>query len=89
MLKNMTEGGEQACPMVCLVKDHKGWVFTEEDPYPPSRPVIAGNIGMNRCLSEVLSLIIEPVTQNMKSHAIDSTGDMLNLIDEINKYIKD
>ena len=82
--KNMTEGGEQTCPLTCLIKDHKGWSFTEDTPHPPSRPVIAGNVGINRCLSETLSLIIEPIIQNMKSHAIDSTGNMLSLIDDIN-----
>ena len=83
--KNLTENGEQACPMTCLIKDHKGWQYSESTPIPPSRPVVAGNCGINRCLSELLSLIIEPVTNEMKGDAIDSTGDMLGKITELNK----
>ena len=75
MNKNVNEGGEQVCPMTCLIKDHKGWVYSHETPSPPSRPVIAGNVGVNRCMSELTSLIIEPITMNMKSHAIDALFD--------------
>ena len=84
MKKNIIEGGEQSCPMVCLVKDHKGWSYDPGDPAPPSRPVVAGNLGINRCLSEMVSLIIEPITLNMGGHSIESTGDMLHLISELN-----
>ena len=84
MDKNVHEGGEQACPMTCLIKDHKGWTYSEDTPIPPSRPVVAGNIGVNRCMSELTSLIIEPISMNMESHAIDSTGDMLHLIENLN-----
>ena len=83
--KNLTEGGEQACPMSCLIKDHKGWRFSDTTPDPPSRPVIAGNCGINRCLSELLSLVIEPITSRMNGDAIDSTGDMLGKIHKLNK----
>ena len=71
MLKNVNENGEQTCPMFCLVKDHKGWSFSEDNPSPPSRPVVAGNLGINRNLSEILSLLIEPVTLNMGGAAIE------------------
>ena len=85
MIKNVTENGEQTCPMVCLIKDHKGWSYSESTPVPPSRPVIGGNVGINRGLSELLSLLIEPVTSMLGGDAIESTGDMLSKIDEINK----
>ena len=60
-------------------------MYDETDPVPPSRPIIAGNIGINRCLSEIVSLIIEPVTLNMGGCAIESTSDMLGKITELNK----
>ena len=85
MMKNVIEGGEQTCPMTCLIKDHKGWSYSDQTPNPPSRPVVAGNMGINRCMSEILSLIIEPITTQMGGHAIDSTSDMLNIITELNE----
>ena len=85
MTKNITENGEQTCHLTCLVKDHKGWVYSEETPIPPSRPVISGNVGINRSLSELLSLVIEPITADMGGDAIESTSDMLNKIEEINQ----
>ena len=53
MHKNITEKGEQTCPMICLIKDHKGWEYSPETPFPPSRPVIAGNMGINRCIDRI------------------------------------
>ena len=85
MEKNVIENGEQTCPMVCLVKDHKGWSYSPDTPVPPSKPVIAGNIGVNRGLSELLSLIIEPITTKMGGDSIDSTSDMLYQINSINE----
>ena len=85
MVKNITENGQQTCPMVCLIKDHKGWQYTEDTRVPPSRPVIAGNVGINRNISEILSLLIEPLTSDLGGDSIDSTGDMLHQIDQLNK----
>ena len=85
MHKNVSEKGEQTCPMVCLIKDHKGWQYSPETPVPPSRPVIAGNVGINRCISEILSLVIEPITSELGGDPIDSTGHMLDIIDQLNK----
>ena len=76
MNKNVCEKGEQTCPMFCLIKDHKAWSFKESDPTPPSRPVIAGNLGINRNLSELISLVIEPITLNMDGAAFESTQDI-------------
>ena len=84
MLKNVTEKGEQTCPMSCLIKDHKDWQFSEETPVLPSRPIIAGNVGINRCLSEILFLIIEPITGGARADSIDSTGDILKKINDLN-----
>ena len=51
---------------------------------PPSRPVISGNSGLNRHLSEMISLVIEPVASESKGFEADSTGEMLAKIDELN-----
>ena len=61
MAKNVIDKGEQACPMILLIKDHKSWVPNFNEP-PPSRPVVAGNCGLNSHLSELVSHIIEPIT---------------------------
>ena len=86
MMKNIVEKCEQTCPLTFLVKDHKvWWEFSEKTPVPPSRPMIAMNVGISRCLSEVLSLIIEPITSRAGGDSINSTGDMLYKINELNR----
>ena len=57
---SMVDKGEVVAPLYLLVKDHKGWTQGEGTP-PPSRPVCSGNKGINRHLSDVLSLILESV----------------------------
>ena len=71
MSKNTNDKGEQVCPMVLLVKDHKGWSMDSDTP-PPSRPVVAGNCGLNNHLSELISHIIEPITTESIGCEIDS-----------------
>ena len=57
---SMTDRGEVVAPLYLLIKDHKGWSYEEGTP-PPSRPVCSGNRGYNRHISEILSLILEPL----------------------------
>ena len=57
---NMADHAENVAPLRLLIKDHKGWTEDSGLP-PPSRPVCAGNSGGNRHISEIVSLILEPV----------------------------
>ena len=83
MEKNLSDKGEQACAMQLLIKDHKNWHQSSGTP-PPSRPVVSGNSGLNRHLSEMISLVIEPVASEADGFEVDSTGEMLAKIDELN-----
>ena len=66
--------------MHLLIKDHKNWSKDSGTP-PPSRPVISGNSGLNRHLSEMISLVIEPVANEAEGFEVDSTNEMLAKID--------
>ena len=83
MAKNVLDKGEQVCPMVLLIKDHKSWSPDSETP-PPSRPVVAGNCGLNSHLSELISHFLELITLEAPGCEIDSTSEMLSKIDKIN-----
>ena len=80
---SMTDRGEVVAPLYLLIKDHKGWSF-ENGTAPPSRPVCSGNQGFNRHLSEILSMILEPVGHAVGGSDIDSTGGLLEKIDALN-----
>ena len=86
MAKNTIDKGEQDCQMVLLIKDHKGWVEESNEP-PPSRPVVSGNTGLNCHLSELLSHIIEPITAEAPGNEIDSTAEMLHIIEQLNEKL--
>ena len=86
MSKNICDMGEQICPMVLLIKDHKGWSPEMNTPLP-SRPVVSGNCGLNSHLSELISLVMEPVTNEASGHEIESTTEMLHRISELNKRL--
>ena len=83
MAKNVVDKGEQACNMVLLLKDHKNWNYESGKP-PPSRPVVSGNTGLNCHLSELLSLLLEPVSLESNGHEVDSTTELLNKIENLN-----
>ena len=83
---SMTDRGEVVAPLYLLIKDHKGWSFEDGTP-PPSRPVCSGNQGFNRHLSEVLSMVLEPVGHALGGPDIDSTGGLLNRINEVNSAL--
>ena len=53
----------------------------------PTRPVVSGNRGINTHLSELLSEILEPVTNNMTSAEVLSTEEALNRINVIHDTI--
>ena len=85
---NMIDEGAQTCALRLLIKDHKGWL-PDTGTCPPSRPVVAGNSGLNMHLSEIISKILEPIAENGKAFEVNSTGHMLDKIDKLNKYLKD
>ena len=77
MAKNLSDKGEQVCQITLLIKDHKSW--TEDSGKPvPSRPVISGNSGLNCHLSEMISMIIDPLAYEHNGNEVDSTDDMLD-----------
>ena len=55
--------GLACCPLTLLVKDHKSWSL--ESGYPV-RPVMGGNVGGNAGISEFVSLVLEPVANEME-----------------------
>ena len=61
-VRNLLNHGLAVCPLTLLIKDHKIW-SVESGESPPSRPVICGNVGGNRAMSEYMSLFLEPVQE--------------------------
>ena len=71
-------------PLYLLFKDHKGWSLETGKP-PPSRPVVSAGSGQNDHLSEIISNVLEPVVKTWSGGMeMESTGDMMALIEEIN-----
>ena len=71
-------------PMYLLFKDHKGWSL-ETGTAPPSRPVVSAGSGQNDHMSEVISNLLEPVVKTWKGGMeMESTGDMVSIVNEIN-----
>jgi len=79
--------GAQAAPLRLLIKDHKPWDGLSNKPIP-SRPVVNGKSGYNCHLSEVLSLILGPVSKEANGQEICSTEELLAKINEINLKIE-
>ena len=83
-----TDKGEVVAPLRLLVKDHKVW--SQEDGTPPlSCPVSTGNKGFNRHLSEIVSLILEPLGRSIGGNDIESTGELLQKVVKLNNDLKD
>ena len=80
---SMNENSESVAPLYLLVKDHKGWSESMKTP-PPSRPLSSGNRGFNKHLSELVSLILEPLAHSCEGHDVNSTGSFLHKINELN-----
>ena len=85
--QSMCDRGEVVAPLYLLIKDHKGWKEEDGTP-PPSRPVCSGNRGYNRHLSELLSLVLEPVSHALQGYDIDSTGELLMKIESLNEQLQ-
>ena len=82
-LKDLSDKGEQVCQMTLLLKDHKEWSEASGKPVP-SRPVVSGNSGLNCHLSEVISMIVEPLAFESEGNEVDSTDDMIDKIQKLN-----
>ena len=55
---------------------------------PPSRPICSGKAGFNRHISEILSMVLEPLSHALQGYDIDSTGGLLSKIDDLNKKLQ-
>ena len=86
-VRNLLNHGLAVCPLTLLIKDHKIW-SVESGESPPSRPVIGGNVGGNRAMSEYMSLYLEPVARGQNSMEINASGGLLSVIENINKDLK-
>ena len=53
-----------------------------------SPPIIGGNVGGNRAISEYMSHILEPVAKSMDGMEINSSGGLLSVIENINDDLK-
>ena len=53
----------------------------------PSRPVVSGNCGLNSHSHQLISLVMEPVTNESSGHEIESTTEMLHRISELDKRL--
>ena len=84
---SMTDKGEVVGPLYLLIKDHKSWSEEDGTP-PPSRPICSGNVGFNRHISELLSMILEPLGHALGGADIDSTGGLLSKITELNTKLE-
>ena len=72
-------------PLYLLFKDHKGWTL-ETGKAPPSRPVVSAGSCQNDHLSEIILNVLEPIVKKWKGGMeLESTGDMLAKINEINE----
>ena len=76
---SMQDWSESVAPLYLLIKDHKGWSEETGTP-PPSRPVCSGNRGFNKHLSELVSLILEPLSHAMEGGDVNSTGAFLDQV---------
>ena len=75
--ETMLNSSLSLCPLYLTYKDHKGWSWSKGTP-PPTRPIAAGNVGMNIHLSEVVSEVAEAVANALPdTREVISTEDML------------
>ena len=82
-VRNLLNHGLAVCPMTLSIKDHKSW-SVESGETPPTRSVMGGNVGMNRGISEYLSIILEPVARKQKGMEVNSTSGFISVIEGIN-----
>ena len=87
--ETMLNSSLSLCPLYLTYKDHKGWSWSKGTP-PPTRPIAAGNVGMNIHLSEVISEVAEAVANaHPNTKEVISTEDMLARVHEMNERRKD
>ena len=87
VISSSTDLGVQAAPLRLLLKDHKPYDLNSDKPVP-SRPVVNGRAGYNCHISELLSMILGPVAKESSGAEINSTGDMLSRIQNINDKLE-
>ena len=77
------------CPFYLLFKDHKGWEGHMDGP-PPTRGIAGASSGQNSPLSEIISMVVEPVVTNAKFGFEKISGtDMLSQVDQMNNLRRD
>ena len=86
MNKNLSDDGFEVPELAILIKDHKSWTFGTNKAVP-SRPIVNGSKSLNSHLSEIISEIIEPVTNEMVGAEISSSEEALYKLDNVNENI--
>ena len=73
------------CPFYLLFKDHKGWKGHMGTP-PPTRGIAGASSGQNGPLSELISMVCEPIASSTK-HGFEkiSSSDVLSQVVRMNK----
>ena len=80
--------GLAVCPMRILYKDHIYWTLDMGTP-PPSRSVVSGNQGGKMGISELISMILEPVANKWEGgFEVNSTGDFVSGIESLNEKVR-
>ena len=85
--ENLIDHGLEVPQMKILIKDHKEWSY-KSNKVLLSRPVFDGRGGFNTHLSELLSQILEPVALEMKGAEIESTEELFEAFEDMNRKIK-
>ena len=76
------------CPFYLLFKDHKGWEGHMGGP-PPSRGIAGASSGQNSPLSEIISIVVEPIVTAAKyGFEKISSADFLSMCDQLNDQIR-
>ena len=86
IISSSNDAGSQVAPLRLLIKDHKQY-NPASDKVIPTRPVVNGKGGFNCHLSELLSMILGPVAKESMGSEINSTGDLLSIIENVNSKI--
>ena len=82
MRENFLTHSLNVCPFKLLFKDHKGWVGQMGGP-PPSRGIASAASSQNSPLSEIVSMVIEPVVSSAKYGFEKISGnDVLSQLDQ-------
>ena len=85
-LKNLLNHGLAVCPMTLLIKDHKVWDITKDA--PPSRSVMGGNKGGNTNISEIISIVLEPIANSQPGSLEENATDgFLANVTKLNKRL--